>query len=135
MILIFLIKISFTWMPTIYMDANNLYEWAMSQFLPTHGFRFPNQDEITALKLEDLCDDDEDGYIYEVGLHYPTKLHNHDNDYPLAPESLVIDRTIFFPTQQSIFHESALQKKLTSNLHDKTKYVVHCRNLKLYIQL
>ena len=47
----------------IYSDANNLYGWAMSQFLPTHGFRFLNQDEITALKLEDLCDDDGDGYI------------------------------------------------------------------------
>ena len=33
----------------IYLDANNLYRWAMPQFLPTHGFRFLIQDEITAL--------------------------------------------------------------------------------------
>ena len=56
----------------IYLDTNNLYWWAMSQFLPTHGFRFLSKDEITALRLEDLSDDDEDGYIYEVDLHYPT---------------------------------------------------------------
>ena len=87
----------------IYLDANNLYGWAMSKFLPTHGFRFLSKDEITALKLEDLSDDDEDGYIYEVDLHYPTKLHN-----PCS--------------------ESAPQKKLTPNLHDKTKYVVYSRN-------
>ena len=69
----------------IYLDANNLYGWAMSQFLPTHGFRFLSQDEITALRLEDLSDDDEDRYIYEVDLHYPTGVHNSHDDYPLAP--------------------------------------------------
>ena len=38
-----------------------------------------SSDEITALELENLRDDSEDGYIYEVNLHYPTKLHNqHD---------------------------------------------------------
>ena len=119
----------------ICLDANNLYGWAMSQFLPTHGFRFLSQDEITALRLEDLSDDDEDRYIYEVDLHYPNDLHNSHNDYPLAPESLVIDRAMYSPTQQSIFPESAPQRKLTPNLRDKTRYVVHSRNLKLYVQL
>ena len=38
----------------IYLDANNLYGWAMSQFLPTHSFRILSIDEITALKLEKL---------------------------------------------------------------------------------
>ena len=47
----------------IYLDANNLYGWAKSQFLPTHGFRFPQQEEISTLKLQDLSDDDED-YLY-----------------------------------------------------------------------
>ena len=44
----------------IYLDANNLYGWAMSQSLPTHGFCFLQQEEISALKLQDLSDDDED---------------------------------------------------------------------------
>ena len=43
----------------------------MSQSLPTHAFRFLQQEEISTLKLEDLSDDDEDGYILEVDLHYP----------------------------------------------------------------
>ena len=60
----------------IYLDANNLYGWAMSQSLPTHAFRFVQQEEIFALKLQDLPDDGEDGYIFEVVLHYPTSLHN-----------------------------------------------------------
>ena len=119
----------------IYLDANNSYGCAMLQFLPTHGFRLLSSDEITVLELENLRDDSEDGYIYEVDLHYPTKLHNQHNDYPLAPESLVIDREMYSPTQQSVFPESIPQKKLTPNLRDKTRYVVHYRNLKLDVQL
>ena len=65
----------------IHLDANNLYGWAMSQSLPTHGFRFLQQDEISALKLQELSDDAEDGYIFEVDLHYPTHLHDRHNDY------------------------------------------------------
>ena len=42
----------------------------MSQSLPTRGFL--QQDEISTLKLQELSDDAEDGYIFEVGLHYPT---------------------------------------------------------------
>ena len=98
----------------IYLEANNLYGWAMSQFLPSHGFRFLSDDEIIALELEDLCDDDEDGYIYEVDLPYPTKLHDQHDDYPLAPESLVIDREMYSPTQQSVFPDSSPQKKTYS---------------------
>ena len=105
----------------IYLDANNLYSCAMLL--------------ITALELENLCDDSEDGYNYEVNLHYPTELHNQHDDYPLAPESLVIAREIYSPTQQSVFPESIPQKKLTPNLRDKTRCVVHYRNLKLYVQL
>ena len=105
----------------------------MSQFLPTHGFRFLHQGEISTLKLQDLSDDDEDSYILEVDLHYPASLHNQHDDYPLAPELLVIDLNMYLPTQQSVFPESAPQKKLTPDLQDKVKYDVHYRNLKLYL--
>ena len=106
----------------------------MSQSLPTHGFRFLQQDQISTLMLQELSDDAEDGYIFEVDLHYPTHLHDCHDDYPLVPESLVIDRSIYSATQQAVFPESAPQRKLTSNLRDKVKYVVHYHNLKLYLQ-
>ena len=102
----------------------------MSQFLPTHGFRFLQQDEISALKLQELSGDAEDGYIFKVDLHYPTHLHDRHNDYLLTPESLVIDRSMCSSTQQAVFPESAPRR----NLRDKVKYVVHYRNLKLYHQ-
>ena len=107
----------------------------MSQSLPTHGFRFLQQDEISALKLQELFDDAEDGYTFEVDLHYPPRLHDRHEDYPLALESLVIDHSMYSSTQEAVFPESAPQRKLTPNLRDKVKYVVHYRNLKLYLQL
>ena len=85
--------------------------------------------------MEDLDDEADDGYIYEVDLHYLTRLHNQHDDYPLAPESLIIDRSMYSPIQSSVFPESAPQRKLTPNIMDKSRYVVHYRNLKLYVKL
>ena len=65
--------------------ARTICGWAMSQCLPTPGFRFLQQYEISALKLQELSDDTEDGYIFEVDLHYPTHLHDPHDDYPLSP--------------------------------------------------
>ena len=70
-----------------------------------------------------------------MDLHYPIELHDKHDDYPLAPDSLVIDRSMYSPVQNSVFPESAQQRKLTPNLKDKKWYVVHYRNSKLYVQL
>ena len=91
----------------IYLDANNLHGWTMSHTWPTRGFRVLQEEEVSALKLQDLSDDGEDCYILEVDLHYPSSLHNQHGDYLLAPESLVIDHSMYSPTQQSVFLESA----------------------------
>ena len=88
----------------------------MSQCLPTGGFRILDDEEAQDLDLETLDDEADDGYIYEGDLHYPTKLHDKHDGYPLAPESLVIDRSMYSPTQQSVYPESAPQRKLTPNL-------------------
>ena len=70
-----------------------------------------------------------------MDLHYKPRLHGRHDDYPLAPESLVIDHSMYSTIQQAVFPEYAPQSKLTPNLRDKVKYVVHYRNLKLYLQL
>ena len=57
----------------------------MSQSLPTHGFRFLQQDEIDVLKLGELSDDAVDDYIFEVDLHNPSHLHDRHDNYPLSP--------------------------------------------------
>ena len=68
----------------IYLDANNLYRWQCLNHYPLMDFVF-QQDEISVLKLQRLSDDAEDGYIFEVDLHYLTHLHDRHDDYPLAP--------------------------------------------------
>ena len=119
----------------IYLDANNLYGWAMSQPLPTHGFRWLSEEEIARIRIQSLMDDAEDGYIFEVDLHYPDHLHQRHNDYPLAPERLTIDQSMLSPLQQQFpKHQKKSTTKLTPNLRDKTNYVVHYRNLKFYLE-
>ena len=112
----------------IYLDANNLYGWAMSQPLPAHGFRFLQPDEIEALTVWVLSDDAKDGYIFEVIHNYPQHLHDAHDDYPLAPEPLEIGRDMYAPAQQAAFPQTAPQRKLTPNLRDKVRYVAYYRD-------
>ena len=94
-----------------YLDANNLYGWAMSKPLPTHGFRWMKREELNNWKNQPC--------ILEVDLKYPEKLHDLHNDYPLAPERVTVNKV----------------EKLIPNLNDKTKYVIHHETLKLYLSL
>ncbi len=95
----------------LYLDANNLYGWAMSKPLPHKNFRWMNHDELKDWRSE-LC-------ILEVDLKYPKELHDPHNEYPLAAERLWVNKV----------------EKLIPNLNDKTKYVLHHENLKMYLRM
>ena len=60
-----------------YLDANNLYGWAMSRSLPRHGFKWMKVNELEIWKKHPC--------ILEVELEYPKSLHDLHSDYPLAP--------------------------------------------------
>ena len=94
-----------------YLDANNLYGWAMCKPLPTKDFEW--------IKKEELKDWKSMPCILEVSLTYPEKLHDLHNDYPLAPERLIVNKV----------------EKLIPNLNDKKNYVIHHETLKLYLSL
>ena len=66
-----------------YLDANNLYGWAMMKPLPVGDFKWMSPLELENWK-EIPC-------ILEVDLDYPKDLHDLHNDYPLAPERLKRD--------------------------------------------
>ena len=101
-----------------YLDANNLYGWAMSQKLPTHGFKWMKDiDMPSTIKLLEKKDTKK-GYIFEVDLEYPNSLWEEHNDYPLAPEKMKINKT----------------EKLVSTFLPKTHYVLHYKNLKQYLE-
>ena len=121
----------------LYLDANNLYGWAMVQHLPTGGFKW-DENVNTSEYLENVLQlkpTAERGIILEVDLEYPKEFHDKHNDYPLAPESLVVQKEWLSEYQNDIIGESSLKvKKLAPNLNDKTKYVLHYRNLQQYIK-
>lgn len=124
----------------IYLDANNLYGWAMSQHLPLDQFLWiPEPELFTTESIMNIADDAVNGYILEVDLEYPTELHDTHNDYPCAVEHVIPDESMWSPYSLDLAirteHKPSKVAKLIPNLKNKTKYVIHYRNLKLYLQL
>ena len=68
----------------MYLDANNLYDWAMSQCLPTGNFRWMADKGISKIDLAKYKENGKKGLILEVDLEYPRELHSLHNDYPVA---------------------------------------------------
>ena len=123
----------------MYLDANNLYGWAMSQYLPTGNFKWLSENEISKIDLEKYKTDGKEGLILEVDLKYPKKLHNLHNDYPIAPEKVKVSSDMLSEYCKRIADKynisTGLVSKLTPMLEDKKKYVLHYRNLQLYLDL
>ena len=117
----------------MYIDASNLYGWAMGQYLRYSGFKWLNQKEISDCYWNSIIENSSIGYILEVDLEYPSELHDLHNDYPLRPEKLEISKNML----SNIANEYGIKfggvNKLVPNLGNKSKYVVHYRNLHLYL--
>ncbi|GFY55333.1 uncharacterized protein TNIN_292571 [Trichonephila inaurata madagascariensis] len=72
----------------MYLDANNLYGYAMSKYLPLKDFVW-SDNNLTEQDILNLSDESDVGYILEVDLEYPSDLHDKHSDFPLAPENKV----------------------------------------------
>ena len=81
----------------MYLDANNLYGWAVSQYLPTGGFRWLAEKEVNKIDLAKYEEDSKKGLILEVDLEYPPELHNLHNDYPLVPGKIKVTKEMLSP--------------------------------------
>ncbi|KAK3794857.1 hypothetical protein RRG08_001008 [Elysia crispata] len=122
----------------LYLDANNLYGWAMSQPIPTGGFRWVEDCDGLVGTIQDQPADGPEGFILEVDLEYPQELHDEHNAYPLAPERMVVQKKWMSEYQHGLLGAgvvSAEVEKLVPNLRDKNHYVLHYRNLQLYLGL
>ena len=86
----------------IYLDANNLYGWTMSQPLPMNSFAWLTEDEFDGLDISNVSDDSDIGYILEVDLEYPTELHDLHSDFPLCPEKLKVTDGMLLPYCQQL---------------------------------
>ena len=100
-----------------YLEANNLYGWTMSKTLPVNGFKWLDSDKINEINEDFIKNYDENndkGYILEVDVKYPKRLHKLHSDLPFLSERMVINKC----------------KKLVCNLFNKKKYVTHINSLK-----
>ena len=93
-----------------YLDANNLYGWAMSQRLPIGGFQWVN---INPDEISELANKKDKGFLLEVDVFYPKELHDDHNELPFMCERMKINGV----------------EKLVPNLYYKRKYVIHVRAL------
>ena len=123
----------------MYLDANNLYGWAMSQYLPTGGFKWLSEKQIDNIDLAEYKEDSNKGLILEVDLAYPEELHHLHNDYPLAPEKVKVTENMLSGYCKNIAKKykisTGLVHKLIPTLSNKEKYMLHYRNLQLYTDL
>ena len=100
-----------------YLDANNLYGWAMSQKLPVKGFKWVKQKKLSKFNEDFIKKYDEDcnkGYFLEVDIDYPKELFNLHKDLPFLPERKKVEKV----------------EKLICSIEDKEKYVIPIRALK-----
>jgi len=103
-----------------YIDANNLYGWAMSQPLPLSGFKFLGNDQLESFDYKNISVEGNVGYILEVDLEYPTDRHDSQNYLPFCPENKA--------------PPGGKQKKLIADLTNKNEYIIHLKQLQLCIQ-
>ena len=115
----------------IYLDANNLYGWAMIQSLPYGGFKWTDPKQF---KLKNVGENSEIGHILEVDLEYPKELHDLHNEYPYCPEQLVVKPEMLSDYCKVVANKHVVKSgnitKLIPTLYNKEKYVIHERNLK-----
>ena len=93
-----------------YLDANNLYGWAMSQPLPTGRFIWI---DVYRNEISELTTPSDKGYKLEVYISYLKELYNPHNDLPFMCERLEVNGV----------------EKLVPNLRDKKSYVIHIQAL------
>ena len=101
----------------LYLDANNLYGWAMSQKLPIDNFKWIEKDDLLKFDenfIKNYDENNDKGYILEVDIEYPKNLRKLHSDLPFLPERMTINNCT----------------KLVCKVQDKENYVVHIRALK-----
>ena len=99
----------------MYLDANNLYGWAMSQKLLVNGFKWVKKlSGFNEIFIKNYNEHSDKEYFLQVDVDYPKKLFDLHKDLPFLPEREKVNKT----------------EKLIYGTEDKEKYVVHIKVLK-----
>ena len=98
-----------------YLDANNLYGWAMSKKLPVREFTWAKKPSIyTEEAIKMYNENNDNSAILQVDIEYPTMAHIKHKDLPFLPQRKKINKV----------------HNLVTTLDDKEKFVVHISALK-----
>ena len=99
----------------MYLDANNLYGWTISQKLPVNGFKWvKNFSKFNEIFTRNYDENSEKRYFLEVDVDYPKKLFDLYKDLPFLPERKKVNKV----------------EKLICSIEDKEKYIMHIKVLK-----
>ena len=111
-----------------YLDMNNLYGKAMSEYLPYGGFKWVKVNNKVVNRMLNKKDDSLHGYFLQVDLECPKKLHDKHNNLPMAPEKIKVTEEMLSPIQLEMKNKYDIKEgttnKLIPNLTPKKNYVV-----------
>ena len=124
----------------LYLDANNLYGRAMQEYLPWKNFEWMSPHQLNYDFIKRLEPEGEVGCIIQCSLEYPVALHDYHSDYPLASIQKSIPYGMLSPVARMICDKHKLKRttnveKLLATVEDKDFYILHYRNLQLYVSL
>ena len=85
-----------------YLDMNNLYGKAMSEYLPYGGFKWVKVNNKVINRILNRSADSSYGYFLEVDLECPENLHDKQNDFPMVPEKIKVTEKMLAPNQLKI---------------------------------
>ena len=101
----------------MYLDANNLYGWAMSQKILVNGFKCVEKSRLSRFNeifIKKYGESNDNGYFLDVDIDYPKKLFDLHKDLLFLPEMKKVNKI----------------EKLICSIEDKEKYVMHIKVLK-----
>ena len=126
----------------INLDVNNLYGKCLNMLLPYKNFEFLNESEYNIINWAKIKTEDEKGYIIECDLLYPDDIHDKHENFPLCPSNDRVKNNELSEYQhksienlKNIGYKNLPTNKLLLTLKNKENYIVHFKNLKLYLKL
>ena len=117
----------------LYVDANNFYGWAMSEYLPYDEIKFDNNGKLG--DIIDTSDDSDIGYFIEVDLKYPDNIKEKTKNFPFAPVNKKINPDGFSECMRENIPDTFTQtKKLVCDWFDKRNFLIYYSMLKFYVR-
>nr|XP_018912649.1 PREDICTED: uncharacterized protein LOC109040960 [Bemisia tabaci] len=134
----------------MYLDANNLYGWGLSQKLPVGNFinyeenlEKPKEEQVeniipldtfTKEYILELSDDSDVGYTFMCDLQIPEELYPYFENYPMLPDHYMAKEEELSPYQKKLIEKEVGSQpkvaKLMNTMYDKEDYIIDYRLLK-----